>query len=287
MSCRLTLADSAGKAVTAGHLLVRHFFQAHRHPTDGANLVDALVIGLQGANLHLPIGGVEAQLAPHLEAALLQGAGKHGAGAIGGKDPVYIEARGGLFAESMMLGHIPNWRTMAVCRAAILAPVLALTLTMSGTMPLSSITRSSRLSSNSKSSSGETRIALVDADQEARHPHRLEQAQVIAGHRHPPLVGGNHQQHQIQTPEPRHHVADIALVAGHVDDADGVALTVVEVGKAEILGHADGLLVGAGGGDAGKGLDQQGLAVIHVAGKADNGAIGGHGIRAPRSHLLH
>ena len=76
-------------------------------------------------------------------------------------------------------------------------------------------------------------------------------------------------------------------MAGHVDDAYGVALTVVEVGKAEILGHADGLLVGAGGGDAGEGLDQQGLAVIHVAGKTDNGAIGGHGIRAPRSHLLH
>ena len=76
-------------------------------------------------------------------------------------------------------------------------------------------------------------------------------------------------------------------MTGHVDDAYRVALTVVEVGKAEILGHADGLLVGAGGGDAGKGLDQQGLAVIHVAGKADNGAIGGHGIKAPRSHLLY
>ncbi len=76
-------------------------------------------------------------------------------------------------------------------------------------------------------------------------------------------------------------------MAGHVDDAYGVALTVIEVGKAEILGHADGLLVGAGGGDAGEGLDQQGFAMIHVAGKADNGAIGGHGIRAPRSHLLH
>ncbi len=127
-------------------------------------------------------------------------------------------------------------------------------------------------------------IALVDADQQARHPHSLEQAQVIAGHRHPPLVGGNHQQHQIKAPEPRHHIADIALVAGHVDDAYGVVLTVVEVGKAEILGHADGLLVGAGCGDAGEGLDQQGLAVIHVAGKADNGAIGGHGIRAPQFH---
>jgi len=134
---------------------------------------------------------------------------------------------------------------------------------------------------------GGDQIALVDADQEAWHPHRLEQAQVIAGHRHPPLVGGNHQQHQIQTPEPRHHVADVALVTGHIDDAYGVALTVVEVGKAEILSHADGLLVGAGGGDAGEGLDQQGLAVIHMAGKADNGAIGGHGIRAPRSQLLH
>ncbi len=98
VGCRLALASGAGKAMAAGHLLVGHFFKAHRHPTDGAYLVDALVIGLQGAHLHLPVGGVEAQLVPHLEAALLQCAGKHGAGAIGGKDPVYIQSRGGLFA---------------------------------------------------------------------------------------------------------------------------------------------------------------------------------------------
>ena len=98
MGCRLALASGAGEAVTAGHLLVGHFFKAHRHPTDGADLVDALVIGLQGAHLHLPIGGVEAQLVPHLEAALLQGAGEHSAGAVGGKDSVHIQSRGALLA---------------------------------------------------------------------------------------------------------------------------------------------------------------------------------------------
>ncbi len=101
MGCRLALASGVGEAVTAGHLLVGHFFKAHRHPTDGTNFIDALVIGLQGAHLHLPIGGVEAQLVSHLEAALLQGAGKHGTGAVGGKDPVYIQSRGALLAGSV------------------------------------------------------------------------------------------------------------------------------------------------------------------------------------------
>ncbi|MNZ34502.1 hypothetical protein D3C78_518800 [compost metagenome] len=287
---RLTVPGRAAEAVAAGHLLVGHFFQPHRHPADGGYLVDALVIGLQGAHLHLPIGGVEAQLVPHLEAALLQGAGQHCAGAAGGKDPVHIEARwclftraarGALFAGNLRFLYIGKLAHDGGVQAVDVVAALGADADDIGHhAALVHHPLQQRLLQQFKLV-GAHQIALVDADQQARHPHGPEQAQVIAGHRHPALVGGDDQEHQIQAPEPRHHVADIALVAGHVDDAYGVALAVVEVGEAEILGHADGLLVGAGRGDAGEGLDQQRLAVIHVAGQTDDGAVGGHGIRAP------
>ncbi|MNH13596.1 hypothetical protein D3C79_731740 [compost metagenome] len=280
---RLTISGRAAEAVTAGHLLVGHFFKAHRHPADGANLIDAVVIGLQGAYLHLTAGGIEPQLVSHPQLPPLQGAGEHGTCAAGGEDPVHIEAGGLPLAGGLLARHIRQLVDDGGMQSVDILATLGAdaddvrhhAALVHHPLQQGFFQQRQLLLAH--------QIALVDAHQQARHPHGFQQAQVIAGHGHPALVGGDDQQHQIQAPETRHHVAHIALVAGHVDDAYGIALSVVEVGEAEILGHADGLLVGAGGDDAGEGLDQQGLAMIHVTGEADDGAIGSHGIRAPPS----
>ena len=67
------------------------------------------------------------------------------------------------------------------------------------------------------------------------------------------------------------HVLDEALVAGHVDDPDREAARLLEEGEAELDGDAARLLLRqAVGVDAGEGLDQRGLAVVDVAGRADD-----------------
>ena len=47
--------------------------------------------------------------------------------------------------------------------------------------------------------------------------------QVLAGLRHHAVVGGDHQQREVDAGDAGEHVAHEALVAGHVDEADARA----------------------------------------------------------------
>ncbi len=84
------------------------------------------------------------------------------------------------------------------------------------------------------------------------------------------LVGRDHQQDNIDTADAGQHVANKALVAGHIDETDANGLAAgsdqIEVGEAEIDGDAAPLLLGQPVGiDAGKRPHQRTLAVIDMA----------------------
>ena len=72
-------------------------------------------------------------------------------------------------------------------------------------------------------------------------------------------------------PDAGQHVLHEALVAGHVHDLDREPVGLLEEGEAEVDRDAARLLLRqAIGVDAGEGLDQRGLAVVDVAGGADD-----------------
>jgi hypothetical protein len=101
---------------------------------------------------------------------------------------------------------------------------------------------------------------------------------VLTGLGHDPLVGGHHQHHQVHAADAGHHGAHEALVPRHVDDAELEAgLRHLQVGEAQLDGDAPGLLLlEAVRVDAGEGSNQGGLAVVDVAGGAEDEVF--HGV---------
>ena len=99
---------------------------------------------------------------------------------------------------------------------------------------------------------------------------------MLLGLRHHAVVGCDGEQHEIDAVRAGEHVADEALVAGDVDDTGAGAVGQREVGEAEVdrnpallfFFEAVGVL-------AGERLDERGLAVIDMAGGADDGVSGG------------
>ena len=61
--------------------------------------------------------------------------------------------------------------------------------------------------------------------------------------RHHAVVGGDHQQEQVDAGGAGDHGAHEALVAGHVDDAEAAAAGQLELGVAELDGDAALLLL--------------------------------------------
>ena len=94
---------------------------------------------------------------------------------------------------------------------------------------------------------------------------------MLAGLRHHAFVGGDDQQGEVDAADAGQHVLDEALVAGHVDDAHLLAAGQLQPGEAEVDGHAPLLLLlEAVGVDARERLHEGRLAVVDVAGRADD-----------------
>ena len=117
---------------------------------------------------------------------------------------------------------------------------------------------------------GQGHRALADAEQ-------FDDVQVLAGLRHGAIVGGDDEQRKVDAGGTGQHVVDQLLVAGHVDEAERTARRERGVGVAEIERDATRLLfLQSVAVDTGEGFDQGGLAVVDVAGGADD-----HGVRLP------
>ena len=90
------------------------------------------------------------------------------------------------------------------------------------------------------------------------------------------VVGRHDQQREIDAGCAGKHIANEALVAGHVDNAEP-SVAERQLGKPQLDGDAPLLLLGQSIGiHAGERLDERRLAVIDVASSAKN-EVGGHG----------
>ena len=118
-------------------------------------------------------------------------------------------------------------------------------------------------------------VGLGNHDDAARDGEQPADFEMLAGLRLDGFVGGDDHQHQVHAAHAGQHVADKALVARHVDEAQpdffSAGRRQFKVGEAEIDGDAAALLffqtVGI---NAGQGFDQRGLAVVDVSGGADD-----------------
>ena len=119
-------------------------------------------------------------------------------------------------------------------------------------------------------------VAFREGDEPARDAEQAADVEVLARLRHHRLVRGHHEQHGVDAVRARQHVADEPLVPGHVHDAEAV-IAQVEGREADVDGDSAGFLfrqpVGV---DAGERLDERRLAVVDVAGGAED-QVAGHG----------
>ena len=77
-----------------------------------------------------------------------------------------------------------------------------------------------RSRSTSISARGVDAVGLGQRDRAACDAEQVEDAEVLARLRHHAVVGGDHQQREVDAGRAGEHVLDEALVAGHVDEAD-------------------------------------------------------------------
>ncbi len=120
---------------------------------------------------------------------------------------------------------------------------------------------------------GADAIELGHRDHGAAEAEQLAGGDVLAGLRHHALVGGHDQEDQLHADGTRDHGVDELAVAGHVDDAHLHALAQVPRGEAELDGDAPALFLGqAVGVDPRQGAHQGGLAMVDVAGRAQDEA---------------
>ena len=123
-------------------------------------------------------------------------------------------------------------------------------------------------------------VALGQGDDAVPQAEQPEDFEVLARLRHDRVVGRDDEHGEVDAGGAGEHVLDEALVAGHVDDAEA-EVAEVEGGEADVDGDAAGLLLGqAVAVDAGEGLDERGLAVVDVAGGAED-QVAWHGSSRP------
>jgi hypothetical protein len=120
---------------------------------------------------------------------------------------------------------------------------------------------------------GRHRVDLGERDRAARQLQKLEDLQVLACLRHGAIVGRNDQEHEVDPSRAREHVVHQSLVTGHVHEAQHAAIRHWRVGIPEIeRDPARFLFRQAVGIDPGERLHQRGLAMVDVAGGADDHA---------------
>ncbi len=170
-------------------------------------------------------------------------------------------------------------RAPAACRSSSSpAPVTELTGTTGAPSRNEPATSSSTSSRTSAENVGIHQVGLGQRDHAARNPQQPADIEVLAGLRLDGFVGRDDEQHQVDAAHAGQHVLDEALVAGHVHEAQPQVGRQLQVGEAQVDGDAAALLfLQAVGVDAGQRLDQRGLAVIDVAGGADDDVLHGAG----------
>ncbi|MBK7701413.1 MAG: hypothetical protein IPI34_00265 [bacterium] len=257
------------------HLVLLDAVQREGQPLARASTRDRAAVGLHVAHAHLGAGRRQFQHVAHSGLAAPAGAGHHDPGARHGEDPVHGQPEGAVAAAAGQRGRLGGERDAQVVqtlagarrdqhRGAVLQERAAREV--------------AHLLERDLGEVAVDQVELGDDDDAAAHPERGQDLQVLHGLGHDPLVRGHHQQREVDAAGPGDHLPHEALVAGHVDDAQGRAVRQGQLREAQF--DADAallLLLEAVGLDAGQRLDQRRLAVVHVAGGAqDEAALRAH-----------
>ncbi len=131
------------------------------------------------------------------------------------------------------------------------------------------------------------KVGLGDDEDAALDAEQMKDVEMLLALRHHAVVGRDREQHQVDAVRAGQHVADETLVAGDVDHAGARAVGQREIGEAQVDRNPAFLFfLEAVGVLAGERLDKRGLAVIDMAGGADDGMGdsvmgdgGGHGAK--------
>ena len=119
-------------------------------------------------------------------------------------------------------------------------------------------------------------VGLGERNHAARNAQQPADIEVLAGLRLDGFVGRDDEQHQVDSAHAGEHVLDEALVARHVHEAQAQRGRQLQVGETQVDGDAAAFLfLQAVRVDAGERLDEGGLAVIDVAGGADDDVLHG------------
>ncbi|HWA49189.1 MAG TPA: hypothetical protein VG742_12995 [Dongiaceae bacterium] len=122
-------------------------------------------------------------------------------------------------------------------------------------------------------------IHLGQGDDAARQVEQIEDRQMFAGLGHDAVIRGNHQQHAIDAGGAGQHVVHQLLVARHIDETDDLSVRARPIGEAEVQRDAARLFFRQPiRVNAGQGAHQGGLAMVDMAGGADD-----HAAPAPAS----
>ncbi|MPM69966.1 hypothetical protein SDC9_116914 [bioreactor metagenome] len=109
-------------------------------------------------------------------------------------------------------------------------------------------------------------IGLRDDHKAVLNAKQSQNAQMLHGLGHKSLIRSHHQHGKVNAAGARQHIFDKFLVARHVYDARLRPVPKIQMGEAQLDGDASLLLLlKAVGVDAGQGLDEQSLAVVHMA----------------------
>jgi len=124
---------------------------------------------------------------------------------------------------------------------------------------------------------GVDRVDLRQRDQTALQSEQRHDRQVLARLRHDAVVGRDHQDDDVDARRAGDHVLDELLVPRHVDDADRASVRQLEARETDVDRHPPLLLLAqAVGVDSRQRLDERRLAVVDVAGRADDDGLDLH-----------
>ncbi len=110
-------------------------------------------------------------------------------------------------------------------------------------------------------------VGLGDGDNAPRNAQEIDDGEVLARLRHNAVIGGDHQEHDIDAGRARHHLAHELLMTRYVDDAHTAPAGQIELRESKLDRDAAGLFLGeAIGIGAGERLDERRLTVIDMTG---------------------
>jgi hypothetical protein len=240
----------------------------------GARAVALLLVGLDAAHLALQALGQDLEHVPHPDRAAHRDAGHDRAEAVRAEDALDRHAEDALGRARPGLGRHAEERALELVQ-----PLAGDRGEREDRRVLEerAAHRGAHVLGRQLDQAGLDHVDLGQRDQAALEAQQAHDRQVLARLRHHAVVGGHDQHDEVDARRAGDHVLDEALVSGDVDDADLAPVGQREAREAQVDRHpALLLLLEPVGVDAGQHLDQRGLAVVDVAGRADDDGLDEH-----------